>query len=105
MSQREYLTESHKAAISVSVTSRWQDPEFKERMRSAQRAGWAKRQAAKAALLAEQGEPGETQAGEANESEAGTQSRLDLLAAGLEAATGKPVRFVDITDQVKGDTE
>lgn len=75
------LSAESRAAISEGVARAWADPEKRERLNSnksdASRRGWETRRkkAAEAALLAEQGEPGETQASEENEPEEDTDDQ------------------------------
>lgn len=95
------LTEEHKAKLAEAARRQHADPVKQANWRAGMEPVWESSRGPRRRLDPNETEAGVTQADTKNEPQTAAQSRLDLLAAGLEAATGKPVRFVDITDQLQ----
>lgn len=103
------LSAETKAKISEAARRQHADPEAHARWRASMEVVWQAKRDAKAGTsgaaetirVPASDVSLETPTADESYLQAGTQTRLDLLAAGLKAATGKPVRFVDVTDQIE----
>lgn len=88
------LTPEHRAKLAEAARRQHADPEKQARWRAGMEPVWAGSRGPREA------DPDLGQADEVSVPQTDTQARLDLLAEGLSKATGKPVQFVDITDQI-----